>query len=245
MSDTHTPTDTTPTATVHVLHPMPAADPLPELSGAPAAVHAELLDRPAAATTAELALAVGLSRSTTGKALTTLESTGLATRERGTRNGTHRTPDRWLPSPSNPVDTTPSPTETITAGTSTSDPNTEDDAHSAPNETARPASTVDDATPAATATATHLNGPVVPAPTVPSSKARLAPGALHHLVTAHLQAHPEEAFTATKISRIIEKSSGAIANCLAKLTAQGVAVQVTERPRTYQLAPASPATTQK
>lgn len=52
------------------------------------------------------------------------------------------------------------------------------------------------------------------------------------MVIDHLQAHPAEALTATKISRVIEKSSEA-ANGLAVLTKQGNAEQVSDRPRTY------------
>ncbi|MGP3949638.1 helix-turn-helix domain-containing protein [Streptomyces sp. 7N604] len=71
---------------------------------------------------------------------------------------------------------------------------------------------------------------------LPGEKKRLAPGALRQMVIAHLQAHPSEALTATKISRVIEKSSGAIANALVTLARQGVAEQVSEHPRTYRLA---------
>ncbi|MDG4858227.1 hypothetical protein P8605_08680, partial [Streptomyces sp. T-3] len=75
---------------------------------------------------------------------------------------------------------------------------------------------------------------------VSGEKKRLAPGALRQMVIDHLTAHPTEAFTATGISRRIEKSSGAIANVLVKITEAGITEQVTERPRAYRLAaPAS------
>ncbi|GAA1200405.1 hypothetical protein [Streptomyces rhizosphaericus] len=78
-------------------------------------------------------------------------------------------------------------------------------------------------------------------PTVNQSghRTRLAPGALRQMVIGHLTAHPDEAFTATRISRIIEKSSGAIANALVTLTKQGITEQVTERPRTYRITTAA------
>ncbi|MBQ0863073.1 hypothetical protein [Streptomyces sp. RK75] len=57
------------------------------------------------------------------------------------------------------------------------------------------------------------------------------------MVTAFLTAHPDEAFTATKISRRLEHSSGAIANSLAALAKSGIARQVSEYPRRYQYAP--------
>ncbi|WP_405408560.1 helix-turn-helix domain-containing protein [Streptomyces decoyicus] len=77
--------------------------------------------------------------------------------------------------------------------------------------------------------------PTAPAPSAPSAEGRLAPGALRQMVINHLQAHPDEAFTATRISRIIEKSSGAIANALDKLVTQEIAEQVNDRPRTFRL----------
>ncbi|MFF4145661.1 hypothetical protein ACFY0A_30840 [Streptomyces sp. NPDC001698] len=70
---------------------------------------------------------------------------------------------------------------------------------------------------------------------LPGNK-RLAPGGLRQLVIDHLNAHPSEAFTATRISRLIDRSSGAIANALATLAKQGLAEQVTDRPRTYRAA---------
>ncbi|MCW7985033.1 hypothetical protein XF35_06700 [Streptomyces platensis subsp. clarensis] len=78
--------------------------------------------------------------------------------------------------------------------------------------------------------------PTTPAQPAPSTEGRLAPGALRQMVIDHLQAHPDEAFTATRISRIIEKSSGAIANALDKLVSQGIAEQVNDRPRVFRLA---------
>ncbi|RBM20178.1 hypothetical protein DEH69_09125 [Streptomyces sp. PT12] len=67
-----------------------------------------------------------------------------------------------------------------------------------------------------------------------------APGELRQLVINHLTAHPEEAFTATAISRVIEKSSGAIANALVTLTKQGITQQVNNTPRRYQLTNPTP-----
>ncbi|MBT2902643.1 hypothetical protein [Streptomyces sp. McG8] len=81
-------------------------------------------------------------------------------------------------------------------------------------------------------------GPVGPGPetTVAGARGgsgRLAHGGLRQLVIEHLTAHPG-AFTATRIGRVIDRPSGAIANALVTLTKQGRAEQVTERPRTYR-----------
>ncbi|MFE4832709.1 helix-turn-helix domain-containing protein [Streptomyces sp. NPDC056672] len=92
----------------------------------------------------------------------------------------------------------------------------------------------DQDTPPAQASAGRQTVPTY-AITLAGGKKRLAPGALRQMVTDYLKAHPGEAFTATKISRVIEKSSGAIANALVTLVEQGIAEQAGVRPRTYRL----------
>ncbi|MGI5352996.1 hypothetical protein ACQEU8_33180 [Streptomyces sp. CA-250714] len=79
-------------------------------------------------------------------------------------------------------------------------------------------------------------GHVRPSDTVTDS-GRLRPGALREMVIAFLAARPDEAFTATAISRHVERSSGAIANSLVTLTKDGIAQQVSESPRRYQYIP--------
>ncbi|MCX4834245.1 MULTISPECIES: hypothetical protein [unclassified Streptomyces] len=258
MSDTQTQT----TASVHVLHPTPtpAPQPLPALTGAPAAVHAELATRPHGATTAELSLAAGLGRSTTGKALTLLEEAGLAARKRGGHSGTGRTPDRWHSTPAAPdesaaedpapqdqspgLDPVPAEGPTHPANTqgavALSSSEAELDTHE--NRPVNGDSHEGSAPqPGKETSATETPGRTVPdhAPAPPAAadgKRRLAPGGLRQMVIEHLRTHPEEAFTATRISRIIEKSSGAIANALVTLTKQHIAEQISDRPRTYRLA---------
>ncbi|MFD1271801.1 helix-turn-helix domain-containing protein [Streptomyces kaempferi] len=92
--------DTTPDGT-RTLHAVPTPEPLTQLSGAPVTVYTELTNLTCddGATVAELALAAGLGRSTTGKALTTLEEHGLAVRTPGGHDGPRRTPDRWRAAP--------------------------------------------------------------------------------------------------------------------------------------------------
>lgn len=75
-----------------------------------------------------------------------------------------------------------------------------------------------------------------PTLTPTGNRNRLAPGGLRQLVADYLTAHPKEAFTATRISREIDRSSGAIANALVTLANRGVAEQVGDRPRTYRAA---------
>jgi predicted transcriptional regulator len=70
----------------------------------------------------------------------------------------------------------------------------------------------------------------------PAPASRLARGALRGLVLAHLQAHPGQEFTAPAIAKALQRSSGAVANALAKLTDQGTARHVGTTPRTYRTA---------
>ncbi|MEU6142387.1 helix-turn-helix domain-containing protein [Streptomyces sp. NPDC047081] len=282
--------DTT-TDTTHTLHAVPSPEPLAGLAGAPASIYAELVKLTAdGATAAELALAAGLGRSTTGKALVTLEEHGLAVRTPGGHDGPRRTPDRWRAAPTpatssdGPANPEPATSMLETAVTNAPDVHSpEPDHDTTDHENAATAETapdtapdngnVDTADPATEAPqdTEHSNtdsgtedGPhdkddsdcsgdantpalhadagqqTAPAPAeaiiLPGENKRLAPGALRQMVVGHLQAHPGEAFTATKISRVIEKSSGAIANALDKLVKQGIAEQVSDRPRTYCLA---------
>jgi hypothetical protein len=70
-----------------------------------------------------------------------------------------------------------------------------------------------------------------------SGSTRLAPGELKLMVKAILDADPDEEFTATAISHILQgRSIGAIQNNLARLAKEGHAVQTNDKPRRYQSA---------
>jgi predicted transcriptional regulator len=60
------------------------------------------------------------------------------------------------------------------------------------------------------------------------------PGQLRELVAAHLAAHPGEDFTPHEIAKVIERSSGAVANALDRLTELGQATLSCEKPRRYR-----------
>ncbi len=70
------------------------------------------------------------------------------------------------------------------------------------------------------------------------------PGALRDLVEEHLRKFPDAAFTPHQVGKVLTRSAGAVANALDKLTALGTAQMVTDKPRTYRLAPAAPAPAQ-
>ncbi|KUO19160.1 hypothetical protein [Streptomyces dysideae] len=285
----------TTTDETRTLHAVPVPEPLAGLTGAPAAIYAELVELTGndAATAAELALAAGLGRSTTGKALVTLEGRGLAVRTPGGHDGPCRTPDRWRAAPTSESTTKDAEggqesmnAEPTDSASNAPEPSADDtDSENAPADEATPntsAATDDERTDAASVPVTDA-APDAPAPdaeqsedgtsgddgphhaqdndvartedapipqadpkqqptapveasALPGGKKRLAPGALRQMVINHLSKHPGEAFTATGISRVIEKSSGAIANALDKLVKQNIAEQVSDRPRTYRLA---------
>ena len=65
---------------------------------------------------------------------------------------------------------------------------------------------------------------------------RLRPGELDGLVLAHLKKHKDDGpLTATVIGKGIGRSSGAIANCLARLAKEKKVRQAKKRPRAYVL----------
>lgn len=66
------------------------------------------------------------------------------------------------------------------------------------------------------------------------------PGALRGLVEEHLRKFPDTAFTPHQVGKVLTRSAGAVANALDKLTGLGTAQMVTDKPRTYRLAPAAP-----
>ncbi|QIY94459.2 helix-turn-helix domain-containing protein [Streptomyces sp. S1D4-11] len=259
--------DTTPDGT-RTLHAVPTPEPLTRLTGAPVTIYTELtnLTGDDGATAAELALAAGLGRSTTGKALTTLEEHGLTVRTPGGHDGPRRTPDRWRAAPtpgtsSGNGQSAPEPANApLDPSAANSLESTADGADSEGSENAEADETAPDTPtalddgradaapgPAADAVQDALTkdveqsqggsgeddphgevghdgpedkdtpdpqaGAEQPAPPAEAlilsgEKKRLAPGALRQMVIAHLQAHPGDAFTATRISRVIEKVLG-------------------------------------
>jgi DNA-binding MarR family transcriptional regulator len=66
---------------------------------------------------------------------------------------------------------------------------------------------------------------------------RLRPGQLDGLVLGYLRQHAGDGPLApTTVAKALERSSGAVGNCLARLAARGQVARVSERPRRYELA---------
>jgi hypothetical protein len=74
-------------------------------------------------------------------------------------------------------------------------------------------------------------------PRTSSGRAGFLRGELRAKVAAHLRAFPETEFTPYEIGKVLDRSSGAIANALDRLVELGEAVEVCERPRRFSAAP--------
>lgn len=70
----------------------------------------------------------------------------------------------------------------------------------------------------------------------PPTNGRLRPGELDGLVLAYMRKHESNwPLTASTISKGIGRSSGAVANCLARLAKRKEARQAKRKPRAYDL----------
>jgi hypothetical protein len=69
-----------------------------------------------------------------------------------------------------------------------------------------------------------------------TAKKRLRPGELDNLVLTYMGEHRDEGpLTASVIGKGIERSSGAVANCLARLAKEEKVRQAKRKPRAYAL----------
>ena len=69
-----------------------------------------------------------------------------------------------------------------------------------------------------------------------TSNGRLRPGELDGLVLGYMRKHKTELpVTASVVAKGIDRSSGAVANCLARLAKQKKARQAKGKPRAYDL----------
>lgn len=69
----------------------------------------------------------------------------------------------------------------------------------------------------------------------PGAGGTVRPGALRDRVLAHLTEHPGKDFTPYEIGRVLDASSGAVANALDRLVGLGQAELTCERPRRFKL----------
>lgn len=76
--------------------------------------------------------------------------------------------------------------------------------------------------------------PVTRASSTTATRDRSTSSPLRPLVADHLHAHSGKEFTPGEIARVLDRSSGAVANALDTLVAHGVAVLTNEHPRRFQ-----------
>lgn len=65
---------------------------------------------------------------------------------------------------------------------------------------------------------------------------KLGKGALETQVLDHMAAHAKVEFSPAELANKLSRSSGAIANALAKFAEQGLVIQTSQRPRRYRFA---------
>jgi predicted transcriptional regulator len=199
------------------------------LTDAQAAVLGALLTH-SDGTAAQISADAGVSASATGKALLLLADMGLAARTVHEPVAGKRVAATW------------EPTSTIDAVGDSG--RVEDVVADATPDDVTDFESVVELTPPPTAVAADAEGgqlsdetavaPGIVVSATQASTSRLAAGGLRALVVEHLTAHPEEEYTPSNLSKILERSAGAISNCLDTLVGTGIAEQTCEKPRRFR-----------
>ncbi|MGH3719426.1 MAG: MarR family transcriptional regulator [Pseudonocardiaceae bacterium] len=195
-----------------------------------------------AGTTSDLAAHAGIGHSTAGKILAAWATDGSATRTPGPTQAGRRAADTWTITDTTqdhvtePTLTDQPDRETISTAPDT-DAGITGDTDTEEIKTSDPGTAEQPATPAApTGTGvTASNDKAVPAQTT-----RLGKGALRGMVEDYLTERPEQQFSPSAIGKALGRSSGAVANALEKLVADGYAIQTQDKPKRFT-AKATPA----
>ena len=240
--------------------PAPVA---PAAGGSPAAaVLAALSAHPAGAAVTVIAAHAGISVPAARQALIAHEKAGAATRIKGGRPGI---PDTWTPAaPPTQAQPAQAPPAPAPGAGSTAGSGQPADAGTGPGPdpaaeaaasmqalaqaagTAGKALAAGDLTAALTALEAARDQATVGRRAIKAAASgqrapAARPGALRELVEAHLRKFPGTAFTPHQVGKVLTRSSGAVANALDRLVSLGTAQMATDKPRSYQLAPAAPA----
>ena len=156
------------------------------------------------ATAAEVAAAANVGRSTAGKVLARLTSSGEVRRIEGRRDGARRLPDRFVLASAEPAADDGKPKAAADA-----EPKSADDGEPKAAEDAKPK-----------AAGEHLK-----------------PGQLDELVLAYLKDNADSGpHGPTTVAKALVRSSGAVGNCLVRLTKAEQVRQDSDKPRRYSLA---------
>lgn len=172
------------------------------------------------ATAEAIAGAAGIGQSTAGKMLARLAQSGEITRFEGGREQGKRLPDRWtLAGVEIPP---PDATHTATGSAAKVDYGTKQPSAAEPAKATgtKPASATDGKPSAIKANANKLK-----------------PGQLEPLVLDYLKENADSGpHSPTTVAKALQRSSGAVGNCLVRLTRAKKVHEVSEHPRRYSLA---------
>jgi DNA-binding MarR family transcriptional regulator len=212
-------------------------DPTPATAGRTAAedkLWAALHAHPAS-TTSDLATHAGIGYSTAGKILATWATEGSVTRTSGPAHTGRRAADTWAITDTTQDHvtelTTTDQSDRETTGTA---PNT--DADTTGNTGAEEITVSDPGTaeqPTTSVTPTGADATAPDGKAAPGQTTRLGKGALRGMVEDYLTEHPGDQFSPSAIGKALRRSSGAIANALEKLVADGYAIQTQDKPKRF------------
>jgi hypothetical protein len=186
------------------------------------ALWAALTGQPGA-TTADLAIAAKISRSAAAKTLAALEVAGRALRTPGAREGARLLPDRWQPAEAGDLlelgmERVPG----VPATRVSVDETQREEALSTGVDVATGTEAAAEGEPAVEETA--------------AGEKRLGAGKLREMVLAHLRDHDDQDFSPSAMGKVMQRSSGAIANACEKLISEQLITQTSDKPRRYRSA---------
>jgi hypothetical protein len=173
------------------------------------------------ATAEGIAQVAGIGRSTAGKVLGRLADADEVVRHQGGRDQGKRLPDRWTLAGVE----MPDAYAHHVVGDSKGTPATAEDKGKAPDAKAGEGKASDPKSGEGAASAREPAG------------GKLKPGGLDPLVLGYLEDNADSGpHGPTQVAKALQRSSGAVGNCLARLTEEKKAKLVTEKPRRYSIA---------
>jgi hypothetical protein len=193
-------------------------------------------------TAAELSSDAGIGRSTAAKILARWANDGSVTRTSGLAEGGRRAADLWAitdpnaPSPTSNIAVTEHVADTDENAATPSDTRTQT---TDTDETTAKGDAPDQATAAAEADTGEPSAEDTSADGQQKTR-RLPPGGLRGLVEDWLRDHPRDEFSPSAIGKALGRSSGAVANALDKLVADGYATQTCDKPKRFTAAKTTP-----
>lgn len=192
-------------------------------------------------TAADLSTDAGIGRSTAAKILARWANEGSVTQTSGIAEGGRRAANLW--SIANPD----APSATSEAADTEHIADTDENAATTPSDIRTPTTDTDETVAASDAPKVVT---VDAEPDTAEGKdtsedgrqkmRRLPPGGLRGLVEDWLREHSGEEFTSSAIGKALERSSGAVANALDRLVADGYATQTCDRPKRFAAAKTTP-----